>query len=90
MGTPVDPKMFGLHPATTLEQADDALFVLVIQRKSRIVMKDGENILKKVSRIKTHVPHATVLVKTTAPVCSKTRRFLSEHHIDIKVFHPET
>jgi len=85
----VDPKKFGLHPATKIEQTRKSKFALVIRRKSRIIMKDGENILKKAERIKSHVPQARVLLKTTAPVCSKTRAFLSEHHIGIEALCPE-
>ena len=84
MTIPVDPKLFGLHPATKIEKIDPLKFALVIRRKSRIIMKDGENILKKTARIQSHVPNATVVVKTTAPVCSKTRSFLREHRIEIR------
>jgi len=83
MSKPVDPKTFGLHPATKIEKTDPLEFALVIRRKSRIIMKDGENILKKSARIRSHVPGATVVVKTTAPVCSKTRFFLQGHQIEI-------
>ncbi len=83
----VDPKPYGLSSSTKLKQVDAAIFNIVIQRKSRIIMKDGEAILAKVNRIKDHVPNAKVGLKTSAPVCSKTKSFLEEHGISVSVYH---
>lgn len=80
----VDPKQFGLHSSTIIEQKDDRQFVIRIERKSRIIMKDGEKILDKVSKIKASIPDAMVAVVTTAPVCSKTARYLEDHHVRIE------
>lgn len=80
----IDPKQFGLHPSTIIEQKDDRHFVIRIERKSRIIMKDGEKILDKVSKIKASVPDAMVSVITTAPVCSKTARYLEGLHVRIE------
>ncbi len=46
-------------------------------------MKDGEGIVTKVNKIKNHVPGAKVSLKTSAPVCSKTKIFLEEHDISV-------
>ena len=51
----VDPKLYGLPPSTKLIQAGTYQFEIVIQRKSRIIMKDGKGILTKVNKIKDHV-----------------------------------
>ncbi len=82
----IDPKPFDLPPSTKLKQVDTTIFNLVIQRKSRIIMKDGEGILAKVNKIKNHVPNAKVSLKTSAPVCSKTKAFLEEHGISVSVY----
>ncbi len=79
----VDPKLYGLSSSTKLKQVGTAIFDIVIQRKSRIIMKDGEAILAKVNRIKDQVPNAKVGVKTSAPVCSKKETFLEEHGISV-------
>ncbi len=79
----IDPKIFGLPPSTKLIQTGNDQFKIVIQRKSRIIMKDGEGILAKVNKIRDHVPNAEVGLKTSAPVCSKTKSFLEEHGISV-------
>jgi len=80
----IDPKTFGLHPSTRVTKTGANRFTIVMQRKSRIIMKDGRNILSKVEQIKSRIDSARVDVRTTAPVCSKTSAFLKEQGIDIK------
>jgi len=82
----VDPKLYGLPPSTKLIQAGTDQFEIIIQRKSRIIMKDGEGILAKIHKIKNHVPNAKVSLNTSAPVCSKTKAFLEEHGISVSVY----
>ncbi len=79
----IDPKLFNLPSSTKLKQVGANQFDIVIQRKSRIIMKDGEGILTKVNIIKEHVPNAKVSLRTSAPVCSKTKSFLKEHSISV-------
>ncbi len=81
----IDPKLYGLPPSTKLIQTGNDQFEIVIQRKSRIIMKDGKGIVTKVNKIKNHVPNAKVSLKTSAPVCSKTNVFLEAHGILISV-----
>jgi hypothetical protein len=82
----IDPKLYGLPPSTKLEQVGTNKYDIVIQRKSRIIMKDGKGILAKVNKIKDHVPNAKVNLKTSAPVCSKTNAFLEERGISVSVY----
>lgn len=84
MNKPIDPKTFGLHFSTKIEQENDTQFIIRINRKSRIIMKDGEKILANAGKIKSKVPGAVVTIATTAPVCSKTRQFLSDQGIGVK------
>ncbi len=79
----IDPKLFGLTPSTRLKQIRTARFEIVIQRKSRIIMKDGEGILAKADKIKKHVPNAQISLVTSAPVCSKTKVFLKENGVSV-------
>lgn len=74
---------FGLSKSTVIEQIADDHFAVLISRKSRIIMKDGIKLLAKADRIRTRAPDATISLKTSTPVCSKTRRFLEDHHIGI-------
>jgi hypothetical protein len=81
----IDPKTLNLPSLTKLKQVGTNQFDIVIQRKSRIVMKDGEGILTKAGRIKKHVPNAKVSLRTSAPVCGKTKSFLEDHNISVLV-----
>ncbi len=79
----IDPKLFDLPPSTNLKQINASQFNIVIQRKSRIIMKDGKGVLAKAGTIKKHVPKAQISLVTSAPVCSKTKVFLEEHGINV-------
>jgi hypothetical protein len=79
----VDPKLYGLPPRTVLMKKSSDEFVLVIDRKSRIIMKDALLILKKVEQIKEKIQNASVVLETSAPVCSKSIKFLNEKGIDV-------
>ena len=54
----VDPKLFSMASSTKLRQVGANQFDIIIQRKSRIIMKDGEGILTKAKKIKEQVPNA--------------------------------
>jgi len=79
----VDPKLYGLPPRTVLMKRGPEKFILVVNRKSRIIMKDALAILKKVEKIKEKVPNASVALETNAPVCSKSIEFLEEKDVDV-------
>ena len=79
----VDPKQLGLPPRTVLEQVDARTIAIVIDRKSRIIMADGRKILDKALKIKKTQPAVSVALKTSAPICSKTIRFLDDHGIAV-------
>ena len=79
----VDPKIYGLPPRTVLMKRGPEEFILVINRKSRIIMKDALIILKKAEKIKEKVMDASVILKTNAPVCSKSIKFLNQSGIGV-------
>jgi len=79
----VDPKNYDLPPRTVLIQNNSDNFTLVINRKSRIIMKDALTIIKKVEKIKEKVQSASVDLETSAPVCSKSIKFLKKNNMDI-------
>ncbi len=68
------PKEFGLSFRTTLIE-NQCYIAIIIDRKSRLIMKDKRFILELSKKIQT-VINIPVRVKTLAPVCSKTRKFL--------------
>ena len=79
----VDPKLYDLPPRTVLMKRGSDEFILVINRKSRIIMKDALTILKKAEKIKEKAFHARVIVETSAPVCSKSIKFLKDNGIRV-------
>ncbi len=85
----LDARNFDLPPSSLIEELDEQNYALVMDRKSRIIMADGKKIVAKAEKIKKHKPGATVFLKTTAPVCSKTINLLQEHGIAILPYsHP--
>ena len=79
----IDPKKFGLSPRTVLGQLSPKHFVIIKDRKNRIIMKDGNQILEQFNLIKYVEPKVKISLATNAPVCSKTTTFLLENGIDI-------
>jgi len=78
------PQQFNLPARTLLEQIDDKTIAIVLNRKSRIIMADGRKILDKARKIKQSQSSITVVLKTTAPVCSKTIQFLKSEGVLVK------
>ncbi len=83
MSTTIDPKKFGLTSRTILKARKSNGIAIVVDRKSRIIMADGKKILEKVNKIKRHNDKIDVSLETSAPVCSKTLKFLSENSIKV-------
>ena len=79
----IDPKLYELPPRTVLMKRGPDDFILVINRKSRIIMKDAVTILKKAEKIKEKSLNAWVVVETNAPVCSKSIKFLKDNGISV-------
>ena len=79
----IDPKLYGLHSRITLRKNKKDIYI-VIDRKSRVVMKDGHRILEIVKKIRELETGKNVSVLLGAPVCSKTQKFLTENNIAIK------
>jgi len=78
-----DPKRLGLSQRTTIGQISPKHFVIIKDRKSRIIMKDGNQILEQIKLIQDNEPNPKISLATNAPVCSKTTAFLKEEGIDI-------
>ena len=79
----LSPKDFGLPPRTVLEQIDKNTIAIVMNRKSRIIMADGRKIMEKAQAIKAVIPTLNVALKATAPICSKTIKFLEAEGIQL-------
>lgn len=77
------PQSLGLSSRTRISTIGEDHIAFVVDRKSRIIMKDGKGVLEKAENVWAKKPDLTVSLKTNAPVCSKTRAFLNDHGIDV-------
>lgn len=84
--TTISPKEFGLPARTVLEQVDENTIAIVMDRKSRIIMADGRKIFEKAQKIKESQPSVSIVLKTTAPVCSKTKQLLESADIELIIY----
>ena len=80
----VDPQKYNLSSRIRLLKNNSGDMFIVIDRKSRIIMKDGKRINELVKSIQSVEKARKISVLTSAPVCSKTRIYLSDKKIDVK------
>ena len=78
----IDPKKYNLTSRTTLYKEMKDIFI-IIDRKSRIIMKDGYRISEQAKSILSAEPGIRIRVATSAPMCSKTKEYLRQ--VDIEV-----
>ena len=79
----IDPRKYNLSSRIQLQQNSSGHLFIVIDRKSRIIMKDGHRILAMVRTVHSVDKNQSVSVLTSAPVCSKTKLFLNENNIEM-------
>ena len=75
----LSPEDYGLNAKVRLLQCKDHIGI-VIDRKSRIIMKDGIRILDQAKKIRQKTNNV-IRLYTSAPVCSKTEVFLNKNNI---------
>lgn len=79
----IDPEKYGLTSRDRIVKIDENHLAIIVNRKSRIVMKDGKRVLEKAEKIRRQLPGVRLSLKTSAPVCGKTRMFLQERGIEV-------
>jgi hypothetical protein len=79
----IDPETFNLPKRLNILENKKGEVFITINRKSRIIMKDGIKISEQILKIKNKKPRASFYLKTSAPVCSKTKTYLNERKIII-------
>ena len=80
---PVDPKTYNLSPRIKLLENNKGSLFVVVDRKSRVVMKDGHKIVKISEDIKKVNQNKKISLLTSAPVCSKTKKHLLKYSIPV-------
>ena len=78
---PVNPKTYNLSSRIKLLQDNAGSLFIVIDRKSRIIMKDGIRVVKIAEHIKEVNQNKKISLLTSAPVCSKTKVLLLKNNI---------
>lgn len=80
----IDPTQYNLSSRVDLRQECSGDLLIIIDRKSRIIMKDGIRVLGMVKKINKIDPKKNISVRTSAPICSKTKKLLLENSIVVK------
>lgn len=83
----LSPAAYNLPARTTLVQVSENHIAIVVDRKSRIIMADGKKLLDKTIKIKEAAPNLYVSIVTTAPVCSKTKKYFQKNGIALTEVH---
>jgi len=79
----LDPKKYGLSKKVVLTENEQKEIIISLDRKSRIIMKDGIRIVNQARQIRRQ-EQKTISVKTSAPVCSKTKQYLQKKGIAVR------
>jgi hypothetical protein len=79
----INPKKYNLHSRVLIKEPQPKHIVIVVNRKSRIIMKDGERINQQKETINKIKPNTKISLETTAPICSKTKNYLLSKDIKI-------
>ena len=80
--TIVNSNKFGLSSRTILGVDNKNNHYIIKNIKSRIIMETGKKINEIANKIRFKIK-GNVLLATTAPVCSKTKKYLKEKKINI-------
>ena len=78
----VNPNKFGLSGRTILGVDNKNNHYIIKNIKSRIIMETGKKINEIANKIRLKIK-GNVILATTAPVCSKTKKYLKEKKINI-------
>jgi len=80
----LNPADFGLKNTVNIVRESAHEISIIIDRKSRLVMKDGRRLLEQAEKIGQMEKGTRITIKTSAPVCSKTRAFLKQRDITVE------
>ena len=79
----INPKTYNLPPRTKLLENNSGSLFILIDRKSRVIMKDGHKIVKIAEDIKKINQNKKISLLTSAPVCSKTKKYLLKYSVSV-------
>lgn len=79
----VDSKDFGISSRVSIIKINNNSYGILKKRKSRIIMKDGQQITKIADSIVAVIPDAKISLIISGPICSKTVKYLNSNSIEI-------
>ncbi len=79
----LDPLDYGLAKRTKIVEISNNHIAILKQRKSRIIMKDGLQIMEIVNKIRSVNTKLNISLIISGPLCSKTRKYLSDNDVAI-------
>lgn len=81
----LDTRKFGLSTRIIIGQLENLSIYIIIDRKSRIIMRDGLRIIRIVEHLKKVYLGVPVGLATNAAICSKTTAYLKENGVEVAV-----
>ena len=82
----INPNTLGLTNQTKIISDGEQHYFILKDRKSRIIMKDGHQVLNQAKMIRKIISGATISLATPAPECTKTSRFFNKNGINTLSF----
>ena len=79
----INPLKYNLPPRLNIQVNEKNELFYIINRKSRIIMKDGVKIFNHIQKIRKKDLNIKIILKITTPMCSKTKVFLVEKGVNV-------
>ena len=80
----MNPKDYNLHSRVVLLQLSENEIAIVKKRKSRIIVKDGMQIIEQANKILKITPEIKIsIIISDNNICSKTVKLLNDNNIKI-------
>ena len=79
----LNPLDYNLSKRVKIVEISNNHLGILKQRKSRIIMKDGLQIMEIVNQIKSTKPNAIISLINSGPICSKTSKYLNDNSVEI-------
>ena len=79
----LNPHDYGLTSRMKIVEISENKIGILKKRKSRIIMKDGKQIMLIANQIKSVKPNVLISLIISGPLCRKTRKYLEDSKIEI-------
>jgi hypothetical protein len=79
----LDSKEYGLSSRSVVGKYNNEQIFLIKDRKSRIIMKNGRQILNQIETIKINSQITNIALATNAPICGKTTKLFAENKVEV-------